>query len=102
MSDVGPEKFKSSAVSHVLPDSRIAELVIDSDSNETRFAVYHNGEIEFTGELVLDSGEILIPVKGSNNLVKHKAILLPEKPEESERTAHSKTDGRLIENNVQP
>ena len=71
---------KASTVSRVLSDGRLVELVHSADAKRTILAVYHGERSDFVDELALDSGELLVPVSATNNLIKHKVILLPEKP----------------------
>lgn len=69
------------AVSKVLADGCIIELVYTSEDHKTRFAVYHNGS--FTLEEFVDvSAERLVPISPNNNLLKHRVVLLPERPEQ--------------------
>jgi hypothetical protein len=69
------------AVSRILPDGRIVELIRIGESGETALAVADGSNIVITNELQLDNGERLIPISASNNLIRHHAILLPEAPE---------------------
>ena len=78
--------MKSSAVSRQLSDGRLVELVYSPDTKRTMFAVYYKVQCDFVEELPLD-GEVLVPVSATNNLIKHKAVLLPEKPEPYGSTA---------------
>jgi len=78
--------LRSSAVSRQLSDGRLVELVYSLDTKRTMFSVYHNKQYELFEELPLD-GEVLVPVSAANNLIKHKAVLLPEKPEPYGSTA---------------
>ena len=80
MSEESLNKTKVPTVSRVLSDGRLVELVHFADTKRTQLAVYQGGKWDFVDELELDSGELLFPVSATNNLIKHKVILLPEKP----------------------
>ena len=64
-------------VSRVLEDGTIVELV--RGATGTSLCLYRNGGITLAAS-VEDRGEKLIPMPASNNLIKHGAVLLPEKP----------------------
>ncbi|MDO8603800.1 MAG: hypothetical protein Q7K40_00055, partial [bacterium] len=68
-------------VSRVLPDGRIVELVYLSEEKRTRLAVYENGATTLVDSLPVDRDTVLVPVSAKNNLIKHRAVLLPGKPE---------------------
>ena len=68
-------------VSRLLGDGRIVELVFSAETRRTMLVVYHEKESKLVNEISLESGERLISVPASNNLIKHGAVLLPEKPE---------------------
>ena len=67
-------------VSKVLPDGRIVEMVYLPQEKKTMFAVYQQGHITFEESMDVE-GEHLVPISPSNNLLKHRVVLLPEKPE---------------------
>ena len=69
-------------VSRRLPDGGLLELIYQPDTHRTAFAVFRGGKPSVEGSLEAGAGERLVPVPASNNLIKHRAILLPEKPEE--------------------
>lgn len=69
-------------VSKVLPDGRIIELVYLPEENKTMLAVYNGGETTFVDSFSLDGSTTLVPVSSRNNLIKHRAVLLPGKPED--------------------
>lgn len=69
------------AVSRILEDGTIAELV--RAATGTSLCLYKAGRITFVAG-VEDRGEKLIAMSASNNLIKHGAVLLPEKPIEFE------------------
>lgn len=64
-------------VSRILEDGTIVELV--RGKGGTSLCLYRNGAITFAGS-VEDRDEKLVPMPASNNLIKHGAVLLPEKP----------------------
>jgi hypothetical protein len=74
-------------VSHVLDDGRLVELVYDAKARRTALAVLSlpdsvDGGITYVPSLALPTGETLVPVKPGNNLIRHKAVLLPERAED--------------------
>jgi len=87
MADAKNEKIKTPAVSLQLADGRLVEIVYSRETNRTKFAIFDEEKFDYCDEITLESGEILYPVSASNNLIKHKAVLLPEKPEEYGSTA---------------
>lgn len=75
-------KTATSVVSRVLADGRMIELVLAEDGKRTMLAVYDGKGVVVVPELTLDSGERLVPVSAGNNLIKHRAVVLPGEPEE--------------------
>lgn len=69
-------------VSTVLQDGRIVELVYLTEEKKTRFAVYKDGTTLLADSLPIDSSTKLIPISAGNNLIKHRAVLLPGAPED--------------------
>lgn len=65
------------AVSRILEDGTIVELV--RENGGTSLCLYKDGDIS-SAHSVEDRGEKLVPMPASNNLIKHGAVLLPEKP----------------------
>src|SRR3989344_8796139 len=68
-------------VSRRLPSGGLLELVYEPNTQRTAFAVFRSGQISVESFLEADTGERLIPIPATNNLIKHRALLLPEKPE---------------------
>jgi hypothetical protein len=75
-------------VSRRLPDGGLLELIYQPDAHRTAFAVFRGGKLSVESSLEAGAGERLVPVPASNNLIKHRAILLPEKAESYESTEH--------------
>lgn len=75
------EKIRTTTVSRLLSNGKIVELTYSSEEKRTRLAICENGETSLVDELELETGETLVPIKASNNLIKHSAVLLPEMPE---------------------
>jgi hypothetical protein len=67
-----------------LPDGGIAELIFSAKRNTTSFSVYRKGLVVEQDGIELDDGTKLVPVSPENNLIKHRAILLPEEAEDYE------------------
>ena len=68
-------------VSRRLPGGGLLELIYQPDTRRTAFAVFRGGQVSIESSLEADAGERLVPVPATNNLIKHRALLLPEKPE---------------------
>ena len=68
-------------VSQRLPGGGILELVYQPDTHRTAFAVFRGGQVSVASSIDTDTGERLVPVPATNNLIRHGALLLPEKPE---------------------
>jgi hypothetical protein len=76
------EKSKAtSTVSRILEDGTVAELV--RAKTGTSLCLYKAGLVTYVAS-VDDRGEKLVPMPASNNLIKHAAVLLPEKAAEYE------------------
>lgn len=69
------------AVSRRLPGGALLELIYQIDTRRTAFAVFHGGQVSVESSLEVDAGERLVPIPATNNLIKHGALLLPDKPE---------------------
>ena len=69
-------------VSRVLDDGRLVELVYEAKERRTALAVSTDGDITHVPTLSLPTGETLVPVRAENNLIRHKAVLLPDRAEE--------------------
>lgn len=67
-------------VSSILSDGRIVELVYDPQRQETSLCLYQAGAATLHRSIRLDSGGLLLPVPATNNLIKHGALLLSERP----------------------
>lgn len=80
MSSASIAKHENTAtvVSTVLPDGRLVELVYAPDEKRTQLAVGRGDEVAFEDSLTLPGGERLIPLPAANNLIRHRAVLLPE------------------------
>ena len=80
-----PKKKKSQTiptVSRVLSDGSLVELVYASKERRTQFAVATGDDIRYVPTLALDTGETLVPIRPENNLLRHRAVLLPERADE--------------------
>ena len=75
------------AVSRRLSGGGLLELIYQPDTRRTAFAVFRGGQVSVEDSQEADSGERLVPVPATNNLIKHAALLLPEKPEPYGSTA---------------
>jgi len=64
-----------------LADGGILELIYDADTDHTAFAVYRAGTVTIETSFRTETASRLVPIPATNNLIKHRALLLPEKPE---------------------
>ncbi|MBI5450146.1 MAG: hypothetical protein HY940_02200 [Gammaproteobacteria bacterium] len=67
-------------VSRILSDGSLVELVYRPQEKQTLLAHYERGNFELKPWIEVD-GERLVPISPGNNLLKHRAVLLPEHPE---------------------
>lgn len=67
-------------VSRVLSDGSLVELVYQPEVKQTLLAHYEQGNVGLKPWIEAD-GERLVPISPGNNLLKHNAVLLPERPE---------------------
>ena len=83
MADANERKQEraTQAVSRRLPDGGLLELIYQLDTGRTAFAIYRHGRLSVESSFQTDVGEHLVPVPATNNLIKHGAVLLPDKPE---------------------
>lgn len=65
------------AASARLPDSTIAELVYRAEGRKTHFLIRKDDTISESSRIELPNGTMLRPFSPENNLIVHRAILLP-------------------------
>jgi hypothetical protein len=75
------------AVSARLPDGTVVELLYRAQEQKTLFAVAHGGEVREAQHLELPDGRLLVPYSARNNLITHRAILLPSEAAEYQSEA---------------
>jgi len=71
------------AVSTVLPDGSLAEMVYRSEENRTLFCVSKAGELRYESNLLV-SGQRLVPFSPRNNLLTNEVVLFPSEAAEYE------------------
>lgn len=76
-----PQRRDIQTVSTIQADGSIVELLYDPEGMRTSLACFHEGKVTVAESIEGASGGKLIPVPARNNLIRHKALLLPEKPE---------------------
>lgn len=77
-----PAEFRGSqTVSKVASDGSLVELVYDPAVRKTQLARYYDGTVTLADAFDLPGEERVIPVPARNNLIRHGALLLPEKAE---------------------
>jgi hypothetical protein len=69
------------AVSMVLPDGTLAEMIYRPDEHRTLFCVAKDGEWHYESSLHA-GGRRLVPYSPGNNLLRNDVVLLPSGPEE--------------------
>lgn len=69
-------------VSAVLADGSIVETVYDADAGRTAFAIGRDGGWREEPSFTTNDGQRLVPYAPTNNLLKHRVVLLPSQPEE--------------------
>lgn len=68
--------------SAVLASGELVELVYDRRENKTQFVCGRGNEWRYENELIVRTGERLVPFSATNNLLVHDVVLLPEEPVE--------------------
>lgn len=69
-------------VSRRLQDGGLVELIYQPTRSRTALAICRGGEISLQDGMDAETGERLVPIGASNNLIRHGALLLPGDPEE--------------------
>jgi hypothetical protein len=57
----------------------IGEMILRADRAQTAFAIGGDGAVRENGQWPADTGVTLVPISGDNNLLRHRAVLLPER-----------------------
>jgi hypothetical protein len=70
-----------------LPDGTLVETIYQRDRGRTGFVVGQGEAWTYESNLEVESGETLVPLSPGNNLLKHRIVLLPERPSEYGDTA---------------
>ena len=68
------------AVSAVLPDGHLVEMVFDPVEQRTRFVLWQDGAWRFAPIVRTPAGERLLPYSPHNNLIKKEVVLFPSEP----------------------
>lgn len=85
MSEQNESKTRPSVVISSIQGGTIVETVCRPETNETALVIWSNGEFEVVGEW--NTGDACyVPIRSSNNLIKHRALLLPSEPIQYEDT----------------
>jgi hypothetical protein len=69
------------AVSRVLSDGTLIELLYHASEAKTAFAVWRDGTWTIENEIEI-GGERLVPFSPRNNIIKNEVVVLPSEPEE--------------------
>ena len=78
------------AVSAVLPDGSVAEMVYRPEENRTLFCISKNGDVRYETSLLV-GGERLVPYSPRNNLLTNEVVLFASEAKEHE------SEQRLVE-----
>ena len=76
------KQHKTPAVTVVLPDQALAEMVYDPASKQTAFVLWRGNE--WTIEATLEAGpdKHFVPYSAENNLIQNEVVLFPSQPQE--------------------
>jgi len=58
------------------------ELVYEPAAERTQLASFQDGAVTLHDVIASPTGERLVPIAATNNLIRHRVVLLPEQPEE--------------------
>lgn len=78
------EKAIRRSAGEIIAPGVFVELVRNTSTGATSFAVAESGAVHLVDRYELPDRAILLPYKGSNNLIRHNVVLFPEKPDEFE------------------
>lgn len=73
----GSEGKATPTVSRHLPGGVLVELLYAADTKTTKLAIHDGVSVQVVEHFETDGGESLIPIRASNNLLRHNAVLLP-------------------------
>ena len=76
-----PKRDRTPAVSRVLADGTLIELLYIASKAKTAFAVWRDGGWTIENEVVI-GGERLVPFSPRNNIIRNEVVLLPSQPKE--------------------
>jgi hypothetical protein len=65
------------AISSVLADGRLVELLYDSTKSRTKLAVWDGNEVSLVSRLEVPDGPSLVRFSAKNNLLRHDVVLFP-------------------------
>jgi hypothetical protein len=71
----------------VIAPGVFVELIYNPRSRATTFAVFERGATSVVDRYQISADSVLLPYRGTNNLIRHGVILFPEQPEEYGTTA---------------
>ena len=79
-----PEKRYQRSAGEFIAPGIFVELICNTSTGATAFAVASGGDFAIVDRYELPSKSVIVPYKGSNNLIRHGVVLFPEKPDEFE------------------
>jgi len=81
MNEKTEPRARPSVVISAVQDGAIVETVYRPETNDTALVLASNGSVEVTGEWNR-GGASFVPIRPSNNLIKHRALLFASEPVE--------------------
>jgi hypothetical protein len=89
-----PERHTQYISGAVLADGTIAELILNEETGKTAFAVAMAGDVSIVESIDLDDGQQALPIPRTNNLIRHRALVLSGIPIDYVSTEHLLADTR--------
>jgi hypothetical protein len=75
------QRHEVATVACAIEDGSLIELVYDSETRTTALAVGSGAAVSLLSSVDMPDGRRLVPWNPDSNLIKHGAVLLPERPE---------------------
>lgn len=80
-----PESSPTYSSGFIAEDGTVVELILDERTGGTAFAMSRDSETAVTSSVELENGARVLPIPATNNLLRHRAVLLPGTPLPFER-----------------
>lgn len=79
-----PARDTRRSAGEIIAPGVFVELVRNASTGATTFVLAEHGTIRLVDRYELSDETVLIPYKGSNNLIRHGVVVFPQRPEEYE------------------